>query len=265
MKLWNIKPKTPLIILCCICLALLVATPNNARFISSAFAQTEMIVVRGNGDWPPYEMTQDEGLTGLHIELVKTVASSMGVTVFFESYPWLRAMEMVKTGQADAITYVAKNQERSQYIHFLESNVLSGTTHLLIKHKTREDISFTGNINELEPYSIIHMTGYTFGDTFDHAENLNKTPMKSVDQIVKLVAKERYDLGIISQSDLQGLRLEAEIHDIEFLAPPLYSTAVYIGFSKEKASYNFVEEFSAAMKAFKKTTEYQQLLRKYNL
>ena len=77
-------------------------------FSSIATAQT-LKIVRGNGTYPPNEMIVDNQLTGLHIDLVKEVAVSLGYQVNFESVPWKRALSLIEKGTADAITYISKN------------------------------------------------------------------------------------------------------------------------------------------------------------
>ncbi|USD67322.1 transporter substrate-binding domain-containing protein [Vibrio sp. SCSIO 43136] len=230
-----------------------------------AFAVDKMIVTRGDGNWPPFEMVEDGELTGFHIELVKVVAYQADIDVEFKNLPWPRAIKMVQRGKADAVTYVAKNEERTKFIHYFHANTLSGTAHYLLKHKSRKDIHFNGNLNQLTPHTVVHLSQYTFGDAFDNATDINKTAVKSTKQILKLIASQRYDLGVISEEDLGEANRSEYIDQIEFILPPLYTTSVYIGFSKHEHTQTIAEKFTAQMKLFKQTKEYQELRDKYGL
>jgi polar amino acid transport system substrate-binding protein len=42
----------------------------------------------------------------------------MHIKVVFETYPWLRAINMLKKGQADAISYMGKSVEREDFAYF---------------------------------------------------------------------------------------------------------------------------------------------------
>lgn len=55
-------------------------------------------------------MVVDGVLTGFHIELVQEAARYIDLDVRFESLPWNRDIEMLKKGDADAITYMAKTR-----------------------------------------------------------------------------------------------------------------------------------------------------------
>ncbi len=231
----------------------------------SIYAQTHIIVARGEGNWPPYEMVENGKLTGFHIELIQTVAEQIDLSIEFQSYPWRRALQMAKRGQVDAITYLAKNQQRTQWFHFADSNVLSGTEHYFIKHKSREDVEFSGNIEQIVPFSVVHIAGYSFGTEFDQRTDILKTGVKDASEVVELIAKKRHDLGIISPVDLSGSEPNHRMENIAILTPPLHSTTVFLGFSKLSAHPEIYKQFSQAMKHYKQTEAYQALLKKYGL
>ncbi len=231
----------------------------------NTYAQTEIVVTRGDGNWPPFEMIQDGKLTGFHIDLIRAVAEEANIHVVFKTYPWLRAVQMAKTGRSDAVSYLAKNEERQEFIVFSDNNVLSGTDHYLIKCKDRTDISFDGDYKSIESFSLVHIDGYTFGDDFDKVLFVQKAGVKNAEEVVELVAKGRYDIGIVSPADLGGAEASELIDKIEFLEPVLYSTTVYIGFSKAGENRHAYAAFTQAMKEFKKSNRYQQLRFKYGL
>ncbi|SON52117.1 putative Polar amino acid uptake family ABC transporter, periplasmic substrate-binding protein [Vibrio tapetis subsp. tapetis] len=233
--------------------------------ISAAHAQPEMLVVRGDGNWPPYEMTIEGELTGFHIELVKAVAQEAGIRVKFVSYPWARALKMARKGQVDAITYIAINHERQAYIDFHSENILSGTQHFIVENKYRSDITYNGKLEQLLPHSIVHISQYSYGEPFDSNTDLIKTAVKSPLQIALLIAKNRYDLGILTKSELEMLRPAPFINDLELLEPPLHSTNVYLGISKASTNQQLMANFTDSMRAFKQTERYQILRNTFGL
>ncbi|NOH22134.1 transporter substrate-binding domain-containing protein [Vibrio europaeus] len=230
-----------------------------------SYSKEELVVARGDGNWPPYEMVVDGELTGFHIDLIKAVAEHIDVDVTFKPFPWKRAVKMVASGNVDAISYIAKSPERTEFVYFSEDNVLSGAEHFLVKHKARSDIQYDGLIENLAPYSIVYISGYTLGKSFDEATHIDKNGVKSGELVVQLIAKQRYDLGIVSESDLEGVELPNLMNQIEYLSPAFYSTKVYIGFSKSHELTPVVEEFTTAMRLFKQTDQYKWLKQKYGL
>ncbi len=84
-----------------------------------------MVTRGGDGFYPPYDMVIDNTLTGFHIDLINAVADQLQITITFETYPWKRAVEMLKNGKVDAVTYMSKTAEREQFGYFFDGNVLS--------------------------------------------------------------------------------------------------------------------------------------------
>ncbi len=78
----------------------------------------ELLIVCGDENYPPNEMKINGQLVGVHIDLIKEIAAILKIKVVFGRYPWARAVNMLKTGEADAITYFSRNSERGK-IHIL--------------------------------------------------------------------------------------------------------------------------------------------------
>ena len=95
----------------------------------------EMIVVRGDEDYPPMEMVVNGMLTGFHVDIVNEVSKAMGVTVQWKSVPWKRALSMIEKGKADGITYISRNTKREKFAIFLDGNVLSSSTVIFLSLK----------------------------------------------------------------------------------------------------------------------------------
>lgn len=196
-------------------------------------------------------MVVNDELTGFHIDLIKAVAEHIDVDVTLKPFPWKRAVKMVASGKVDAISYIAKSPERTEFVYFSKDNVLSETEHLLVKHKARSDTSIRWPNREPSPYSIVYISGYTLGKSFDEANHIDKNGVKSGELVVQLITKQRYDLGVVSDSDLEGGELPKLMNQIEYLSPAFYSTKVYIGFSKNHEFTPVVEEFTTAIYGLK--------------
>ncbi|MGF1755496.1 transporter substrate-binding domain-containing protein [Vibrio makurazakiensis] len=228
-------------------------------------AQQELLVVRGDGNWAPYEMTIDGKLTGFHVETIREVAEVMNLKLTIKTVPWVRALKMVKQGEADAITFLAKTEERESYIFYAEENILSSVEHYLIKHKSSHSISFNGDLESLRTYSIAYNQGFTFGEAFEKASYLKKTTTQNTEQVVNLVIKGRSDLGIIKFRDLKEEWISDKVNQFSIMEPVFHSKYTYIGFSLSSKNKDLKVEFTRAMKEFKASPRYQMLKRKYDL
>ncbi len=186
----------------------------------AVYSQTELVIARGDGNWPPYEMEVDGQLTGFHIELIRKVANNLEVSISFKSLPWKRAVKMVETGQISAITYIAKTPEREQFVYYSESNILSGTNHYLVKRKHRDDIVYNGKIEQLEPHTVAYISGFTLGKDFDESTSIHKVEVASSKRVIELIAKQRHDIGVVSVDDLKGMQHQGLLDELELITPP---------------------------------------------
>ncbi len=229
----------------------------------------ELLIVRPDGSWPPHEMFVGGELTGFHIELIQKVADDIPLKVTFESLPWNRAIEMIKKGDADAITYMGKTSEREAFGYFYEGNVLSkATVGFFIEKKYIDDIHFSGELSSLMPYSIGTVLGFSYQERFDEMTSLNKVSIaENEGNLLKMLLAGRMDMAIGHVGDIgyHAKRIGVE-DEVVFLKPYLTEGREhYLVFGKAKSHGALAKTFSDAMKAFKSTPEYLGLQQKYGL
>lgn len=176
------------------------------NYAHSADEVREIVVARGgDGFYPPFEMETDNGLTGFHIDFVKAVAQRLHVKVTFKTYPWKRAVNMLKDGHLDAITYMSKTKKREKLGYFLEGNVLSVLQDaFFILEKRAQDISYSGALKQLKPYMIGTLRGYSYGHQFDDATYLRKDDRAHTEeQLINKLLRERFDIALGGKSRIR--------------------------------------------------------------
>ncbi len=228
-----------------------------------------LLVVRPDGSWPPQEMMVNGELTGFHIELVQAAAHLVGLSVTFKSLPWKRAIEMLKKGDADAITYMAKTSERENFGYFYEENILSkATVGFFIRKELEHEVHFSGELESLKGYSIGSILGFSYHEEFDQTAILNKfNSAENEENLIKMLIAGRIDIAI-GHVDLinylaKGMGVDEEIM---FLTPYLtQGRKHYLVFAKAKGDKKSVRQFADAMKRFKVSNSYRDLLNKYGL
>lgn len=238
-------------------------------FMANAALSSEIVVARGgDGFYPPCDMIINNTLTGFHIDLVNAVAQKLNINVTFTTYPWKRAVAMLKNGGLDAVTYMTRTEERERFGYFLEGNVLSITQFgfFLLKERAGE-IAFSGDLKQLQPYTIGTIRGYSYGQAFDDATYLHKDDGASTEkeQLKKLFGK-RFDIGIGVVSRIRYIADQMGRGDqLVFLSPYLEKIPCYIVFSKKKNLEQLAKQFAEAMVLFKKTDSYHYLEKKYGM
>ncbi len=235
----------------------------------AADAPQELLVVRRNGFWPPREMVIDGELTGLHIELVREVAHTLNLSVTFKSYPWKRAIYMLKAGKADAITFMSKTEEREQFGYFLKGNVISKSQVGFVILRTHEDaIHFSGDLKSMQKYTIGTCRGFSYNEEFDKATYLKKDiGASNEERLLKKLLAERF---LVALGDTTIFKYHAKhmgvTEKLVYLRPYLLDRfAQYVVFSKAKSNDALAKLFADAMEEFKSTLQYHELLNKYGL
>jgi polar amino acid transport system substrate-binding protein len=228
--------------------------------------QSQIIVVRGDEDYPPFEMTSDGKLTGVHVDLVNAVAAKIRIQVRWESVPWKRALTMVETGAADGVTYIGRTPEREAWAIFIEDNLLSSARiNFIILKENVGKVSFDGDlVGFLEHHTPIALRGFEFGEA--RIDRCQKLETNNMNQLSHMLKAKRSDVAIVNWSDFAGaFKDKPEMTEIVPLDPPAVESKNYIAFSKARKNADLARRFGDAMKAYKKTSAYGTLLKRYGL
>ena len=232
-------------------------------------ASQPVVILRGDGHYPPDEMLVDGELSGFHIEVIQAVARQLALEIRFESVPWARAQYMLRNGQGDALSFLAHNKERAQYAVFLPGNILSSIDHYLVYHPDQPPaFPFTGSLAQLHNHSVGIRHGYSYGQVFDDAREIFKVVVQDDQQMLKLLRDGRIDLAVMNAVDFFKLKQQPGFAHLQKLPVPLSTTPNYLAFSRgsehSRDRRALAQRFSQAMIRFRQTPEYQRLYQKYN-
>ncbi|HEX5684207.1 MAG TPA: transporter substrate-binding domain-containing protein [Ideonella sp.] len=231
--------------------------------------ESSLLVVRPDGSWPPWETVVNGEPAGIHVEMVQSVSKALGVPVVIQSYPWLRAIRMLKQGEADAITYMSRTAEREQFGYFMEGNILSSTRiGLFILKSNERKLSFSGDLSSLKGYKLGTCRGFSYGEMFDNANFLDKdNGAEDEYALLKMLAAGHVQIAVGYVGDMKFAAEKLGMADSVSLLSPVLSERrdLYLVFSKAKQHQELARRFSEAMKAYKQKPEYRELLRKYGV
>lgn len=245
-----------LVFICCFCLLSL-----------TLHAKETINIARGDGNYFPFEYMENGKLTGIHIDLIQAVADKLELKVKFESLPWRRGLFDLKRGKYDAMSFVSHTEERAQYAHFLEGNIISkAKTYPIVLSHRRNEIAYDGNLASLTDYTVAVGKGYKYGGPFDKANFLSKyeisTPSQEV--LAKLLRLERVDVILSSRRNLLQVHSEKEVDEFyHAFEQPVASNSSYLAFSKVKNRLVMARKFAKAISQYKSSKAYSELLQYY--
>lgn len=127
------------------------AAPLNERDMAYLATKDEIVFV-SQPRHAPFEFLDRRQVSGMNVELVQWMAADMGFKVRFEIAPLTEAMDMVKSGKADAMTSLFFSDQRDNNFDFSHTIKLTPVT--LYVRGNREDIF---NIYDLDGLKVAIM------------------------------------------------------------------------------------------------------------
>jgi polar amino acid transport system substrate-binding protein len=203
---------------------------------------------------------------GLHVEMVEAAARGLGLRVQWRSLPWKRALMLVETGQADAITYISRTPEREAWAVFVEGNQLSSAEIRFIARKDEAArLQFNGDVPAfLAQHSLVAVRGFQFGQAeIDKAKRIEAS---SMDDLMRRLHAGHASVAAVNWNDFNtAYQGRPEVASIVALQPAIASTRNYIAFSNARGHQALAQRFAEAISRYKQSKAYGQLLKKYQL
>lgn len=224
-------------------------------------------IVRGDGNYPPYEMAVDGKLTGAHIELIEAAAKEAGLEVHFESVAWARALELTRRGLASGISFASRTPERERFLLFDEGNVISSLRFGFFCLKGSTCPAWDGHFGLLATYRIGVARAYAYPPEFVQETTLNKIEQDGgYEALLRTLHNRRVDLIIGGTQEVADSAKALGLGDSVQLLPPTFGESPsYLAFSREGNGPALAERFAAAFGRLKASGNYQRILARYGL
>jgi polar amino acid transport system substrate-binding protein len=227
----------------------------SSGFVARAQAQSDTVcaalVITGHPSYPPVAWAADGKIIGAAPDLVSGIAAKLGVKeVASKDFgSWEDAQEAARGGKADVIFGIYKNDERAEYLDYIEPPFMMDPVSIVV----RKGAGFGfAEWSDLKGRKGVTNSGESYGDKFDAfmAKELTVARAAGVDKAFEALLAEQADYMIIG---LYPGREEAGklglIDKVEFLPKELVSAAMYVAFSKQSKCGALQTGFSAGIKS----------------
>jgi polar amino acid transport system substrate-binding protein len=216
--------------------------------------------------WIPYENLSDAAAPGFSTEVLKQVFAAMGRDASFEELPWARAAGMVFRGERDGIFTAFYNEERAQFCYFPEEPLAQDKWVFFIRAADAGRLQFS-SFDDLVGHEIAVLRGASvspeFWDFVRQHQNVTETAADEAN--FRMLEAGRVDFVVASS--VNGARLIDSLGLKGKIAPlssrSLKEDNLYVIFSKERVSPDFVDAFSDALRQFKQTDAFRAIYDKY--
>ncbi|MDP6474241.1 MAG: transporter substrate-binding domain-containing protein [Alphaproteobacteria bacterium] len=174
-------------------------------------------------DWPPYAFMGADGAEGISVEILAEASRRANIIPSFVELPWNRCLELVRSGELDAVIDAAKRDEFIQG----PASFSAYTNHFWVR---QDDPAAVYNETALKGRTIGLVQGYVYPESLmavveragmaidyavDDGNNLRKLAFGRVDVIV---ADMFGTLHVVRENDLRVRRL-LPAHSVDSLYP----------------------------------------------
>ena len=151
---------------------------------------------------PPYRIIDPPYYTGYYIDLFKLAASRAELEISFISVPLKRAFQMLENGEADLILGPNKTPEREQFLIFLTEVPFPAEDKVFIVAHQELVIR---NLTNLQHKRIDTLAGAVYHPDIDRSSQLNKHELKSYEQGLQRLMRDRSDVVIMPEAQADWL------------------------------------------------------------
>lgn len=211
-------------------------------------------------DFPPLEYeNKDNRAEGVAVDIVRRVMNDLGHEVTIRVLPWPRALEMVRTGRADAIFTAYKNPAREKFLDYSREILIPQAVFFYTRDGS--DAYFDGNVESIQGAIVGIVSTISYGQVFDaykpflrldKANKLEHSFLKLMRGRIDLVPCNQY----VAEYTMKKMGLSDSVirqqQALEYIPS-------YIAFSKQRNLPVLRDKFDRRLKAMKAIGEYPEL------
>lgn len=233
-------------------------------FIASVPAKAERLVIYGDDAYPPVIYLDHGKPAGILPAIFSRLQKDTGDQYELVLVPWKRALYESQQGRG-GITTISWNKERDRIYDFSEPIYYDDIQLVVLKGK---EFAFK-QLQDLKGKKLGGAAGASYGEEIDSAISsgllkIDRDPNQDV-RLRKLLFG-RIDVALIGNGNAGLNRILDSVPDLkakrsQFVAlpQPLTRDPLYLAFAKSMHKQAAIQRFNQALKALKKTPEYQQI------
>lgn len=217
---------------------------------------------------PPLSFVEDGLTRGILIDIASDIfIKDVGVAVEIELYPWERAQQLVRQGEADGFITIS-TPARREYADCGVLPVLRASLHPLVRrdHPARRQMELAGSLAELGGFSFVSYRGNGWAK-----ENLLEPGFDvyfAADYVAHLkgLAQGRGDLALVTTTSGAYYLRELGLAEALVMLPPVIDTFEYVlCLGKASPHRDRLADFEAALGRKRSGNDYFAVLEAYGL
>jgi polar amino acid transport system substrate-binding protein len=234
-------------------------------FPYSGHSQTSRMIMVTE-EWPPFRIinkNSSSGYSGIDIDIIKQLSIDLGVTIEIKHYPWARALELMKSGQADIISGIALTPEREKFLYYVP-----------VSYYAVHPVFYTrkGKGKMIRTYENLYgsSVGYSLNsfyfEPFNSDTQIKKRGFSTEAQLLKILAMGRIDVIIGTDPNISYEIARMGYRDLMeptvFL--PAEKTELFIAISRKSPAITFAGKIEEILQHLKDDGRINEIMNSYN-
>jgi len=237
-------------------------------FSTSLFAQKLAVLI---DEFPPFNYTKNSKIEGMASDIVRAVLDITSFEYKITSYPWSRAYKMAQSDSNTLIFSISRIEKREKLFKWI--GVIAPASYSVFSLKDAENIKIN-NLDDLKKYQIGTVIkdvneAYLLTKGFKLNDFQRVAGENAYIQNYKKLLKKRIDVLPMSDIVMDYISKEqgdnpSKILKKVYTLSEISTGGAYIAASL-KTKDEIVLEIQKALEAFKQTSKYQLILKKWGI
>lgn len=271
-----IKLIITIITIVAICLITLVGCSDTVENIDMPGDQPEedsedenVIITVAIFDFPPYMNVDGDEYTGPAIDVLREVFYRIG---YIENedykivvYPWVRTLDMLRTGDLDMAADILDTPERREYLDY--SNEYHTIEQMVFITPKDSDIDYDGNLDSISYLTFGTLRGFRYSPEFNQAVSdglIKVDESENPHANIEKMLVGRIEIIIEVKAVAQAVLIELDaVDEVKILDPPLQENYSYFGFSKASKLKDLRDLFDEKLRELREDGTEEEIYAKY--
>ncbi len=220
--------------------------------VANADRSCETLVITGHPSYPPVAWASRGTIVGAAPAIVTRIARSLGVrNVISKDFgSWEAAQAAARSGQADLVFGIYKNNERLAYLDYVEPALMVDPVSVVVR--AGRPFAFA-KWSDLVGKKGVTNAGESYGDEFDAfmAKGLTVTRAAGVDRTIAAVLDGQADYAILALYPGRNVARKQKVDTkLEFLPKEIINADMFVAFSKSSRCATALKaQFATALAA----------------
>lgn len=197
--------------------------------------------------YAPFESLENGKAQGISINIINNICKEIGIDPVYQEVPWARALDMVKSGEADAIFSILYKKERESFITYTTKTLYKQPILIISKKGSGKNAR---KLDDIKGDSIGVVRGNAYGDIFAKFTNYKKDESTDVEELLKKIDGGRVDYAIVNEAGLKHYSEKLNMKDKFDKCFTIEVLNYYIAFSKAKGDKGkaLADKFNSKLK-----------------